>query len=82
MAITQFLDYTPPGSQYFGASYNYSEFQQAAQSVAAAATAAASSNQENGNGSGNGFEFSDLLNNPGGAFLLGLVMLGMSGFRG
>ena len=62
-------------------SWNYSQFQDIAQTVAAAAATQDNGNGEE-NGNGNGFNFTDMINNPGGAFLVGLVLLGMSGFRG
>ncbi len=84
MAITSNLDYVPSFSMNFSgapsqSSFNYSQFQTVAQAVSTVQTQGTTT-QENGNG--NGFNFTDMINNPGGAFLLGLVLLGMSGFRG
>ena len=61
-------------------SWNYSQFQDVAQSISTGMGQTAATTDENGNG--NGFNFTDMINNPGGAFLVGLVLLGMSGFRG
>ena len=59
-------------------SWNYSQFQDIAQSISTGMGQTEPTTDENGNC----FNFTDMINNPGGAFLLGLVLLGMSGFRG
>lgn len=59
-------------------SWNYSQFQDIAQTISTGMSQTSPTTDENGNG----LNFTDMINNPGGAFLLGLVLLGMSGFRG